>query len=66
VEEDSKIFEDALRFYMLGHKDMVDNILYASSTRLDLKLITLDNELKEFIRERGLKNTLISPDQSIC
>ena len=65
VEEDSETFNDALRLYMLGHKDMVDNILYASSTRLNLKLLTLDNELKGFIRQRGLKDTLISPDQLI-
>ncbi|MEM2936879.1 MAG: PIN domain-containing protein [Candidatus Bathyarchaeia archaeon] len=65
VEEDSETFNDALRLYMLGHKDMVDNILYASSNRLNLKLLTLDNELKGFILEKGLKDTLISPDQII-
>jgi len=65
VEENSKTFNNALRLYMLGHKDMVDNILYASSSHLNLKLLTLDNELKGFIRERGLKDTLISPDQII-
>jgi len=63
VEEDSRTFDDALRLYILGHKDMVDNILYASSTHLNLKLLTLDNELKEFIHERGLKDNLVSPDQ---
>ncbi len=65
MEEDSKTFDNALRLYMLGHRDMVDNILYASSSRLNLKLLTLDNELKGFVRERGLKDTLISPDQLI-
>ena len=60
VEEDSKTFNDALRLYTLGHRDMIDNILYASSTRLGLKFLSLDNELKEFIRERGLKDTLMS------
>jgi len=63
VEENSETFNDALRLYLLGHKDMVDNILYASSTRLSLNLLTLDNELREFIRERRLKDTLTSPDQ---
>ena len=63
VEEDSIIFDDALRLYTLGHRDMIDNLLYSSSSRLDLKLLTLDNQLKEFIRERGLKDTLISPLQ---
>ena len=63
MEENSETFNDALRLYLLGHKDMVDNILYASSTRLSLNLLTLDNELREFIRERRLKDTLTSPDQ---
>jgi len=63
VEEDSKTFSDALRLYTLGHKDMMDNILYASSVRLGLKLLTLDEELKGFIRERGLEDTLLAPDQ---
>jgi len=63
VEEDSKTFNDALRLYTLGHRDIVDNILYASSLRLSLKLLTLDNELKEFIHKRGLEDPLISPDQ---
>jgi len=63
VEEDTEIFNEALRLYMLGHKDMIDNMLYASSTRLNLKLLTLDTELKEFIRNKGLNDTLIFPDQ---
>jgi PIN domain nuclease of toxin-antitoxin system len=63
VKEDSKTFNDALKLHMLGHKDMIDNILYANTTHLNIKLLTLDNELKSFIRERGLKNTLIAPDE---
>lgn len=63
VEEDSKTFNDALKLYILGHKDMIDNILYANSVRLNIKLLTLDNKLKEFICERRLQDTLISPDQ---
>ena len=63
VKEDSKTFNDALKLHMLGHKDMIDNILYANTTRLNIKLLTLDNELKNFIHERGLKNTLITPDE---
>jgi PIN domain nuclease of toxin-antitoxin system len=63
VEEDSKTFYDALKLYMLGHKDMIDNILYANSIRLNIKLLTLDNKLKEFIQQSRLKDTLISSDQ---
>jgi PIN domain nuclease of toxin-antitoxin system len=63
VKEDSKTFNDALKLHILGHRDMIDNILYANSTSLNIKLLTLDNKLKSFIRERGLKNTLIAPDE---
>jgi len=63
VEESSEILDEALRLYMLGHKDMIDNILYATSTNLNLKLLTLDKELKEFIHEKGLMDTLIHPSQ---
>ena len=63
VEEDSEIFNEALRLHMLGHRDAIDNILYASSIRLNLKLLTLDAELGEFIHKKGLKDTLIAPAQ---
>jgi predicted nucleic acid-binding protein len=63
VEEDSEIFNEAFGLYMLGHKDMIDNMLYTSSIRLNLKLLTLDTELKEFIRSKGLNDTLVFPDQ---
>jgi len=63
IEENSEIFNEALKLYRLGHKDIIDNILYASSTQLNLKLLTLDTELKEFIHEKSLNDTLISPNQ---
>lgn len=63
VEEDPLVFNEALGLYALGHRDMVDNILYASSVHFDLKLLTLDNELKEFVLEKKLKDTLITPSQ---
>ena len=63
VEEDSEIFNEALRLHMLGHRYAIDNILYASSIRLNLKLLTLDAELGEFIHKKGLKDTLIAPRQ---
>ncbi|MBS7612513.1 PIN domain-containing protein [Candidatus Bathyarchaeota archaeon] len=63
VEEDSETFKEALRLRMLGHKDMIDNILYATSSSLNLKLLTLDTELKQFIHDKGLKDILILPSQ---
>ena len=54
LEEDSEILTEALELYSLGHKDMIDNILYAHAARLHLTLLTEDEELKKFIRENNL------------
>jgi predicted nucleic acid-binding protein len=62
VEEDSETFKEAFRLYRLGHKDMIDNILYASALSLDLRLLTLDDEFKKFALEKKLKNILVFPD----
>jgi predicted nucleic acid-binding protein len=63
VEEDSEIFREAFTLYGLGHKDMIDNILYASAARLGLILLTLDDELRKFVLEKGLKDAFISVEE---
>ena len=63
VDENPEIFNEALRLQKLGHKDMIDNILYSTSLHLNLKLLTLDTQLKKFIGDKGPKDTLISPNQ---
>jgi len=64
VEEDTQIFTEALNLYRLGHKGMIDNILYASAARLNLRLLTSDRELEKFVLEKRLKNVLsIMPDE---
>lgn len=65
TKEDSETFSGALRLYMLGHRDMVDNVLYSDSVRLDLKLLTLDNELESFIHEKGLRDTFLLPHEIV-
>jgi PIN domain nuclease of toxin-antitoxin system len=66
IDETSDIFDDALRLHMLGHKDMIDNILYASAIHLDLKLLTLDIELKRFICNKRLTDPLMFPNDLDC
>ena len=61
VEEDSSIFTKVVQFYQLGHQDIIDNILYASSLTHNLKFLTLDTKLKRFIEQTGLRDTLIIP-----
>ena len=63
VEEDSEIFSEAFKLHTLGHKDMIDNILYASAARLGLLLLTVDDDLKKFVLEKQLKRSFISLDE---
>lgn len=63
VDEEPEIFIESLKLYKLGHKDIVDNILYACSSHFDLKLLTVDKELRKFVRDNALRDTLIFPDQ---
>lgn len=60
VEEDSRIFGEAFRLYGLGHKDMIDNILYATAARLGPLLLTVDDELRKFVLEKRLGDAFIS------
>ena len=62
VSESPEVYLTAIRLYELGHTDMIDNLLYASSRHLGLGLLTLDEELRAFIHDKGLEDTLISPD----
>ncbi len=57
----AEVFSEALRLWVMGHKDIIDNILYATTIVFDLKLLTLDAELREFIHDKGLRDTLITP-----
>src|SRR5207247_2946832 len=61
--EDSRVFNEALGLYRMGHRDMIDNILYAVSLHSSLRFLTADNTLREFITSKGLENTLIHVDQ---
>lgn len=63
VEEDCQVFEEAFKLYKLGHRDIIDNILYASSAALGLRLLTVDAELRKFIRSMKLEDTTIAPSQ---
>ena len=62
VSESPETYLLAIRLYEIGHRDMIDNLLYASSRHLGLGLLTLDEELRAFIHDKGLEDTLISPD----
>ncbi len=63
VDEGYEVFENAFKLYMLGHRDLIDNILYSISIALDIKLLTVDRELIKFITDNKLENTVVTPRQ---
>ncbi len=54
----------ALRLRLLGHRDMVDNLLYATALSSGLRLLTVDEELRRFIASKGLPaHVLAAPEE---
>jgi predicted nucleic acid-binding protein len=51
------VVKEAIKLYMLGHRDLIDNILYSiAATREDMKFLTIDESLKAFIKSRNLRS----------
>ncbi|GAY26256.1 PIN domain-containing protein [Desulfurococcaceae archaeon AG1] len=63
VEIDGKALGIAIELYLKGHKDLIDNILYGVSISKNLKLLTIDKELRIFIKNQGLEDTLLYPEE---
>ncbi|RJS74796.1 type II toxin-antitoxin system VapC family toxin [Candidatus Bathyarchaeota archaeon] len=62
IDEDS--FKLAVKMYKLGHRDMVDNLLYSTAVTRRLKLLTVDTELLGFVEEHSLpREHIITPSQ---
>ncbi len=49
----SKALEKALELKLLGHRDMIDNLLYGIAWENNLYLLTLDSSFKSFLKENG-------------
>ena len=62
-EEGFGVFSRANELRALGHRDMIDNILYANSVANGLKLLTVDEALRSFVREHGLEDTTVFPSE---
>ena len=45
----------AFKLRMLGHKDIIDNLLYATSVVNNMVLLTMDEDLKNFLKKNGFK-----------
>jgi PIN domain nuclease of toxin-antitoxin system len=45
----------AFKLRTLGHRDNIDNLLYATSTTNGMQLLTMDEDLKSFLSQNNLK-----------
>uniref|UniRef100_A0A7J3X6R0 PIN domain-containing protein n=1 Tax=Thermofilum pendens TaxID=2269 RepID=A0A7J3X6R0_THEPE len=51
----------AVKLYSLGHRDLFDNLLYATAATGGLPLLTLDSELLDFLEKVSLPRAAIGP-----
>lgn len=61
VQVDEKAVRIALELYRLGHRDLIDNLLYGISLSQNLRFLTIDRELIDFVKSHGYPDTFISP-----
>lgn len=64
VNPHPQAYIDAYKLYHEGYRDYVDNLIYATSQKLHLLLLTADREFIDFLKEKGhsIRN-IATPDK---
>ncbi|RLG46024.1 MAG: hypothetical protein DRO06_05115, partial [Thermoproteota archaeon] len=53
----------AMELYSLGHRDLIDDLIYASSRESGIHLLTIDSAFLDFLRDNGLPTaSVLTPD----
>lgn len=52
VTINEEAIQKAIEMYLLGHRDMIDNLLYSIALTQELKLLTVDTELLRFVKSK--------------
>ncbi len=61
VPTDANDYLVALSFYQKGHSDMIDNLLYATALSNRCHFLTIDDQLRRFIKEKKYENVILTP-----
>ncbi|RLE93338.1 MAG: hypothetical protein DRJ96_10150, partial [Thermoprotei archaeon] len=61
--EPPAVLGEAIRLYSLGQRDIFDDLLYATAHDHELRLVTLDEELRSFVRRSGLRDVTVTPGE---
>lgn len=55
---------NACELYYYGHRDYIDNLLYATSRELDIPLLTIDRAFIKFLKKKGFStDNVMTPDK---
>lgn len=65
VEIPVKAYGLAYKMYRNGHRDIIDNLLYSAAYILNMRFLTLDEELISFLKSKGYptESVVISPKE---
>jgi len=63
AEVDEGAVKAALELYRLGHRDLIDDLLYGTALSHGFKLLTIDRTLTDFVRGKGYPDVFIGPDE---
>ena len=61
ITRDSEDYLTALRFFQMGHPDMIDNLLYAAALRYQCRFLTIDESFARFITDNKIENVVLTP-----
>jgi rRNA-processing protein FCF1 len=56
-------FSLAIELYGIGHRDIFDTLLYSTAVASGMIFLTLDRELAEFVKKRGLPRIVMEPEK---
>jgi len=63
VSADANDYLVALSFYQNGHLDMIDNLLYATALSYRCHFLTIDDQLRRFIKDKKYENVILTPNE---
>lgn len=65
VEIPYRAYALACKMRVDGHRDMIDNLLYSTAYFLNMRFLTIDEELISFLRSTGypVDNVIILPEE---
>jgi len=62
IDEPPEALILSMKLYDLGHRDLIDNLLYSIAYTSDLLFLTVDDKFMKFIEKIKMKDIFITPE----